>query len=146
MEIQNIIPNVSRLLNDKVEVLEFIEGRSNNIHVVQGSHGAKWIVRIPQNEIAASLSERGTTILRQVKQRKPSLQVPSVIHQAPNFAISSYIDGEVLGVWNDRALSHSRRHKLLDGLAGFLWELWTCPTISLTETGQFALVKLLEAR
>lgn len=91
------------------------------------TNGETWSIRIAKNEFAASLSDRGTAILRYLKEKRPMLQVPRLLCQSKQYSVFQYLGGEPIDYWDSNKLSDQRRRGLLDGLAVFLFEMWTCP-------------------
>ena len=108
---------------------------SHNVYTVQSQKGQIWIVRVARDEFAARLASRGIAIMRHILGERPELPIPAVLHEDQEFTILTYIEGSPLRSWNSVDLSVGRRHNLLDGLANFLYQLWTCP-ISTTESGK----------
>lgn len=108
---------------------------SHNVYTVQSQEGQIWIVRVARDEFAARLASRGMTIMRHILSERPELPIPAVFYTDQECSILTYIEGGSLGSWNTVDLSVERRHNLLDGLASFLYQLWTCP-IPTTESGK----------
>jgi len=108
---------------------------SHHVYTVQSQNGQIWIVRVARDEFAADLASRGMVIMRHILNERPKLPIPDVFHTDQECTILTYIEGSPLGSWNPADLSIKRRQTLLDGLANFLYQLWTCPT-STTEPGK----------
>jgi hypothetical protein len=108
---------------------------SHHVYTVQSQKGQIWIVRVARDEFAAGLASRGMAIMKHVLSERPELPIPAVFHTGQECTILTYIEGSPLGSWNPVDLSVERRQTLLDGLANFLYQLWTCPT-STTEPGK----------
>ena len=108
---------------------------SHHVHTVQSQKGQIWIVRVARDEFAARLASRGMAVMRHILSQRPELPIPAVFHADQECTILTYIEGSPLGSWNPVDLSVERRQNLLDGLANFLCQLWTCP-ISTTESGK----------
>ncbi|KAI9711569.1 MAG: hypothetical protein M1820_002134 [Bogoriella megaspora] len=123
---------LSSILGADLKVESLARGHSHEVFLLIQNDGTRWSLRVARNEFAAELSKRGMTILKHIKQVKPWLQVPAVFHEAERYTILEYIQGDVLGSWNTHRLNAARRKQLLHSLAGFLLDLWTCPTNTFT--------------
>lgn len=123
-----ILDEISLLFDvHDLKISEPIPGGSHNVYVLNIPSGEKWSLRIAKDEFAASLASRSVAIMRHIKQLKPTLQIPAVVHSAECYTLLRYIDGAPIGSWNSQKFNDERRHRILDGLAVFLYELWTCP-------------------
>jgi hypothetical protein len=130
------IDKISSLLgNFPLQVSSPFPAFSHNVYTVRSQEEQIWIVRVARDEFAADLASRGMAIMRHILCERPKLPIPAVIHADQEFTILTYIEGSSLGSWNPVDLSVERRHSLLDGLANFLYQLWTCPTPT-TESGK----------
>jgi aminoglycoside phosphotransferase (APT) family kinase protein len=110
----------------------------NNLVYLINYHGEAWALRIPKDEISALIGRRGTAMLRHLNKMRPDLQVPRLIHESESrhYTVMQYLPGKTINSWSSVFLSEERRHQLLDSLATFLLEPWTCPV---AETGVFPL-------
>lgn len=105
-----------------------MSGASHDVWLIKNpANGETWSIRIAKNEFAASLSNRGTAILRYLKEKRPMLQVPRLLCQSKQYSVFQYLGGEPIDYWDSNKLSDQKRHSLLDSLAVFLFEMWTCP-------------------
>lgn len=137
MALQDAIHELSVAFNDKLQVESCISGRSNNVYIIIGTSGTRRSLRVPADASAAVPAKRGVALLKQIKQLRPSLQVPDVVYEASNFTVLSYVDGGPLGSWRMQSVDQVKRIRLLDGLASFLFELWTFPTDSIPATSMY---------
>lgn len=108
---------------------------SHNVYTIRSQKGQMWIVRVARDDFAARLASRGMAILRHILSERPELLIPDVFYADQECTILTYIEGSSLGSWNPAYLSMERRHNLLDSLANFLYQLWTCP-IPASESGK----------
>jgi Ser/Thr protein kinase RdoA (MazF antagonist) len=130
------IDRISSLLGSSLlQVSPPFPAFSHNVYTVQSQKGQIWIVRVARDEFAAHLASRGMAIMRHILSERPELPIPAILHADQEFTILTYIEGSPLRSWNPVDLSVERRHNLLDGLANFLYQLWTCP-IPTTESGK----------
>ncbi|CAG9990153.1 unnamed protein product [Clonostachys byssicola] len=105
-----------------------MSGASHDVWLLDDpTNGETWSIRIAKNEFAASLSDRGAAILQYLKEKRPMLQVPKLLCQSKQYSVFQYLGGEPIDYWDSNKLSDKRRHHLLDSLAVFLFEMWTCP-------------------
>ncbi|CAH0043521.1 unnamed protein product, partial [Clonostachys solani] len=105
-----------------------MSGASHDVWLIENlTNGETLGIRIAKNEFTACLSDRGTTVLRYLKEKRPMLQVPRLICQSQQYSVFQYLGGEPIDYWDSNKLSDQRRHRLLDSLAVFLFEMWTCP-------------------
>lgn len=102
-------------------------GCSHDIFVLTLPSKERWTLRIAKDEFAASLASRSIAIMRHILKAQPTLPIPQVIFKAQGFTVLEYIDGNPIGSWNSLGMTEQTRHKLLRGLATFLYKLWTCP-------------------
>jgi hypothetical protein len=131
-----MIDKISSLLdNSPLQVSPPFPAFSHDVYSVRSQTGQIWIVRVARDEFAAHLASRGMTIMRHILSERPELPIPAVLHADQECTILTYIEGSSLGSWNPVDLGVERRHNLLDGLANFLYQLWTCP-IPTTEPGK----------
>lgn len=120
-----IISEVSSILDSPVKILSGpLKGGSNTVYEIQSEHGGRWCLRIPHDDDAASCAVKGTTVLKDAKDRCPELLAPGVVYQSNYYTIMEYFDGEALKSWNTQVLPNKRRQALLDDLATFLFSLW----------------------
>lgn len=114
-----------------------LSGCNNWVYLIN-HNGEAWALRIPKDEMSALIGRRGTAMLRHLNKMRPDLQVPRLIHESETdqYTAMQYLPGETIDSWDSSRLSDERRHQLLDSLAAFFFELWTCPV---AETGMFPL-------
>jgi hypothetical protein len=115
------------LRSEDLDISTPMLGQSHSIYVVTSPNGQKWSLRIAKDEFAASLAARSTAIMKKLVRIRPTLQIPTVIHVAESYSVLQYLDGVPIKSWNTEEMDNLRRHRILDGLAFFLHELWTCP-------------------
>lgn len=140
MDLQAVIHDVSRVLNDEFHDELCIRGQSNIVYVIAGTSGKKRSLRIHIDGFAAYLAKQGNAILYHLKQMQRSILAPDILYEASTFTVLSYIQGHALSSWNTNTLSQARRSQLLDGLADFLFKLWTCPTSCIQVSSRFLLL------
>ncbi|VUC34848.1 unnamed protein product [Clonostachys rosea] len=105
-----------------------MSGASHDVWLIDNTaNGEAWSIRIAKNEFATCLSDRGTTVLQYLKEKRPMLQVHRLLCQSKQYSVFQYLGGEPIDYWDSDKLSIQRRHQLLDSLAVFLFEMWTCP-------------------
>lgn len=146
LTLATIISEVSSVLGAKFHVLAGpLKGGSNSVYEIQSEDGEnRWCLRVPLDADAASFSSRGTAVLKDVKERLPSLAAPAVIYQSQHYTAMEYINGYILKSWNTQSLAKEQRRLLLDGLAAFLFSLWTLEATQVPQgTGIFALGQLV---
>lgn len=103
-------------------------GASHDVWLIDHpTNGEIWTLRIAKTEYASCMSDRGTLILRYLKEQRPSLPIPKLICQSTQFAVFQFLRGDPIDYWDSNKLDDSRRHHLLDDLAVFLFQMWTCP-------------------
>lgn len=127
-EIQAVLPDVV------LTVSAPMSGRSHQVYVLRSTHGDEWSLRIAKDSFAALAAARSVVAMRHIKQMVPAIQIPKVIYSARQYSVMEYVRGTSIGSWNLHSLSVTRRHTVLEGLAVFLYKLWTCPVPS-TESG-----------
>lgn len=118
-------------ISSNLEGLRFAKhfaGQSHSVYKVENDSGKCFILRVPKDALAAELTERGLKIAKHIKKKKPTIQIPEVFYQAPGYTVLEFLGGNPIGKW-DKELSNEWRHQWLDGFAGFLAELWTCPIL-----------------
>lgn len=121
-----IISEISSIQDAQVKILSGpLKGGSNNVYEIQSEHGDRWCLRIPHDDDAASFATKGTTVLKNAKERCPELLAPGIVYQSGYYTLMEYLDGEALKSWNTQVLPKERRQVLLDDLATFLFSLWT---------------------
>jgi hypothetical protein len=121
-----IISKISSAQNSHFKVVAGpFKGRSHTVYEIQSEGGGRWCLRIPVDAGAASFAAQGTTLLKHLKERRPALPVPAVIYESDQYTVMEYFEGEMLKFWNTQSLTQERRRVLLDGLAAFLFSLWT---------------------
>nr|POE54898.1 hypothetical protein CFP56_64571 [Quercus suber] len=126
------------MLNEMFSVLDTAQiqisapfrGCSHDVFVL-GIPSGKWALRVAKDEFAATMAQRSLAILRHMVQQQPTLAIPAIVHSSKQYAILEYIEGVPLGTWFRHNPGVLERRKVLDGLAVFLYKLWTCPTQSL---------------
>lgn len=124
-----------------IELSAPFRGWSHDVFVLKSNAGQQWSLRIAKNEFAASLAECSLVILRHIAQVQPTLAIPAIVHVGKGYSILQYLEGVPLNSWMCSKPSLSQRHQLLDGVATFLYQLWTCTTNSL-ELGILGAYKL----
>jgi Ser/Thr protein kinase RdoA (MazF antagonist) len=121
-----IISEISSTQNAHIKILSGpLKGGSNTVYEIQSEHGDRWCLRIPHDADAASFATKGTAVLKYAKEKCPALLAPTIVYQSHYYTIMDHLDGEALGSWNTQALPKERRQLLLDGLATFLFSLWS---------------------
>jgi len=110
-------------------------GCSHDVFALESPSGQKWILRVAKDEFAAEVANRSADIMKHILEKRPWLAIPAVVYADQSFTVLTYIEGTPLLSWNTDSLSYQRRRTLLDGLAKFLHQLWTCPT-PLAEPGK----------
>ncbi|RDL37245.1 uncharacterized protein BP5553_04678 [Venustampulla echinocandica] len=129
-----IISEISSIKNSHIKILSGpLKGGSNTVYEIQSEQGDRWCLRIPHDADAASFATKGTAILEDVKKRRPALLAPAIIYQSDYYTVMEYLDGEALKSWNTQVLPKERRQDLLDGLATFLFSLWTLEEVQDTQ-------------
>jgi hypothetical protein len=128
LPLHSILSEILSLLDiHDPEVSSPISGCSHDVYILRVLNGRRWTLRIAKDEFAALLASRSVPLMRYIKLWQPKLQIPAVIHSTGCYALLDYIDGAPIGSWNLRTMTIESRHHLLDGLAVFLFKLWTCP-------------------
>jgi hypothetical protein len=79
----------------------------------------------PHDADAARFATKGTVVLKDAKEKCPALLAPAIFYQSQYYTVMDHLDGEALKSWNTQVLPKERRQVLLDGLATFLFSLWT---------------------
>ena len=126
LQLAAIISEISSTQNAHIKILSGpLKGGSNAVYEIQSEHGDRWCLRIPHDADAASFATKGTAVLKYAKEKCPTLLAPTIIYQSQYYTIMDHLDGEALGSWNTQALPKERRQLLLDGLATFLFSLWS---------------------
>lgn len=126
----NLLAKVSSTLGvDHLRISTHYRGCSHDVFVLESLDGQRWSLRIAKNDFAASLAERSLTIMRHISEQIPMLSIPAVIIHAQNYSLLGYLEGSPICSWNSDTMKDGERHVILDGLASFLCELWTCPVI-----------------
>jgi hypothetical protein len=121
-----IISEISSIQNTNIKILSGpLKGGSNTVYEIQSEHGDRWCLRIPHDADAASFTIKGTAVLKDAKERCPALLAPAIVYQSQYYTVMDHLDGQALGSWNTQALPKERRQLLLDGLATFLFSIWT---------------------
>ena len=129
MDINSHLRELSLILKTELKIEGSVtHGKSHEFFILTGNCGTSWDLRVAKNDFVADLSKRGMEILKYLKQLRPRLQVPAVIHEAERYTVFEYLPGDVLGSWNTQRLDKTLRKQLLGSLADFLFNLWTCPT------------------
>jgi aminoglycoside phosphotransferase (APT) family kinase protein len=126
-----IISEISSIADVKI-LSGPLKGGSNTVYEIKSEHG-RWCLRIPHDDGAASFARKGTTVLKDAKERRPELLAPAVVYQSDNYIVMEYLDGEALKSWNTQVLPKERRQVLLDDLATFLFSLWTIEEVRETQ-------------
>lgn len=112
-----------------------LPGYSHHVYELRTGNHERWCLRIPVDAFAARIAIRGTKLLKELKEKRPTLRVPSVIHSSEQYTLLEFLPGRPLGSWNTRSLSIDRRQLLLDDLARFLFDLWGAALHIPKETG-----------
>jgi aminoglycoside phosphotransferase (APT) family kinase protein len=121
-----IISEISSTQNTHIKILSGpLKGGSNTVYEIQSEHGDRWCLRIPHDSDAASFARKGTAVLKDAKEKCPGLLAPAIVYQSQYYTVMDHLDGEALKSWNTQVLPKERRQVLLDGLATFLFSLWT---------------------
>ncbi|GAB7337493.1 hypothetical protein MBLNU457_g2822t1 [Dothideomycetes sp. NU457] len=131
----NLLAELSSTLGiEQLHLDSHFRGCSHDIFVLTSRDGREWSLRIARNEFAASLAERSIAIMRHISEQRPMLSIPRVISHAKNYTLLGYLEGSPIRLWNSSTLTDQERHKILDGLAIFLYQLWTCPVIDTNDS------------
>jgi hypothetical protein len=117
----------SALEVNELSISESFFGFSHDILILTSTEGHGWTLRIARNELAASLAKRSEALMRHVKNTHPSIQIPAIALTAETYAVLEYIQGTTIGSCELHLMSNEKRYRLLDGIAAFLIQLWTCP-------------------
>jgi aminoglycoside phosphotransferase (APT) family kinase protein len=121
-----IISEISSTQNTHIKILSGpLKGGSNTVYKIQSEDGDRWCLRIPHDADAARFATKGTVVLKDAKEKCPALLAPAIVYQSQYYTIMDHLDGEALKSWNTQVLPKERRQVLLDGLATFLFSLWT---------------------
>lgn len=121
-----IISEISSTTNTYIKIVSGpLKGGSNTVYEIQSERGDRWCLRIPHDADAASFATKGTAVLEDAKERCPALLAPAIVYQSQHYTVMDHLDGAALGSWNTQVLPKERRQVLLDGLATFLFSLWT---------------------
>jgi len=131
---KDLLAEVSSTLGvDHLHISSHFRGCSHDVFVLASPDGRKWSLRIARDDFAASLAERSISIMRHISEQRPMLAIPSVVSHAQNYTLLGYLEGSPIYSWNSSTLTDQERHTILDGLAIFLCELWSCPVDTLTD-------------
>jgi aminoglycoside phosphotransferase (APT) family kinase protein len=117
----------SALEVNELSVSESFFGFSHDVFVLISTEGHRWTLRIARNEFAASLAKRSRALMGHIKMLHPSIQIPAILHTAKTYAVLEYIQGTPIGSCELHIMSKEKHHRLLDGIAAFFIQLWTCP-------------------
>ncbi|KAE9377630.1 hypothetical protein N431DRAFT_541317 [Stipitochalara longipes BDJ] len=129
-----IISEISSTQNTHIKILSGpLRGGSNTVYEIQSEHGGRWCLRIPHDADAASFATKGTAVLKDAKEKCPTLLALAIVYQSQYYTVMDYLDGEALGSWNTQVLSKERRQILLDGLASFLFSIWNLEEVQDTQ-------------
>jgi hypothetical protein len=121
-----IISEIFSTQNTHIKILSGpLKGGSNTVYEIQSEHGDRWCLRIPHDADAAIFARKGTAVLKDAKEKCPGLLAPAIVYQSQYYTVMDHLDGEALKCWNTQVLPKERRQVLLDGLATFLFSLWT---------------------
>lgn len=133
-----IISEISSAQNARFSVVAGpLKGGSNSVYELQSENGHRLCLRIPLNADTASFAAGGTAILKNLKERRPTVLAPAVIHQSEYYTVMEYLNGEALKSWNTQSLTKERRQILLNDLAVFLFTLWTLNVQVPQDRGKF---------
>jgi hypothetical protein len=100
-------------------------GFSHRIFVLKPPSGQRWILSIAKSEFASALVNRRVFITKHITNVQLNLQIPAVVNTTKDHAIFDYINRAPIYAYSP-TVGEQKRHKLLDGLANFLYKLWTC--------------------
>lgn len=134
MDLEGIVHQLSTIFGIEFsKPYSYMSGGSHDIFLVDHPLGETWSIRVPKSEDAAFMGRKGITMLRYLNESRPHLQVPRLIHESAQYTVLRYLKGEAIESWDSTKLPDEMRHQLLDSLAVFLFELWSCPA---PETGR----------
>ncbi|KAF2220148.1 hypothetical protein BDZ85DRAFT_284581 [Elsinoe ampelina] len=108
-----------------IVVGELMRGHSNKIYRMQSDSGKEACVRIAVDAEAGRLACRGYKLLQSIRVQNPVLAAPTVHKVHVEYLLLDYVSGSPLGHWSKRLLTLAQRRRLLDGLAHFMFTLWT---------------------
>ncbi|KAG9228154.1 hypothetical protein BJ875DRAFT_528295 [Amylocarpus encephaloides] len=141
-----IISEISSTQNNHIKILSGpLKGGSNTVYEIQSEHGDRWCLRIPHDDDAASFATKGAAVLKDAKEKRPALLAPTIVYQTNDYTVMEYLDGEALKSRNTQVLPKKRRQVLLDGLAIFLFSLWTLEETQHTQEYKMTYRKLLQS-
>lgn len=103
---------------------ELFHGYSNIVYRLETGNNEQWCLRVPVDAVAARIAFRGSKVLKDIKERCPTLRAPAVVLSSDQYTVLEFIPGYPLSSWSKSLLTKERRQVLLDHLADFFYNLW----------------------
>jgi aminoglycoside phosphotransferase (APT) family kinase protein len=123
-----MLSEISSILEvGELSIRNSLSGCSHEIFVLESADGQRWTLRIAENEFASSLASKSVAVMRHIKTLQPTIQIPAIFHTVETYSVLEYMQGAPIGSCDWHLMGEKKRHELLDGIAAFLVQLWTCP-------------------